>query len=90
MALPLTPEQPQRPPPATTPPATASPAVATDCSTARCSPSPMVQARWHSDARDSLVRKRSEGKTGAEARRCLKRHLAHGDLSLTGPVAANT
>jgi transposase len=36
----------------------------------------MVQARWHPDARDYLARKRAEGKTGAEARRCLKRHLA--------------
>lgn len=36
----------------------------------------MVQARWHPDARAYLARKRAEGKTGAEARRCLKRHLA--------------
>ena len=36
----------------------------------------MVQARWHPEARDYLARKRSEGKTAAEARRCLKRHLA--------------
>ena len=36
----------------------------------------MVQARWHPEARDYLARKRSEGKTPAEARRCLKRHLA--------------
>lgn len=34
------------------------------------------QARWHPDARSYLARKRSEGKTAAEARRCLKRHLA--------------
>lgn len=36
----------------------------------------MVQARWHPEARTYLARKRSEGKTAAEARRCLKRHLA--------------
>ena len=36
----------------------------------------MVQARWHPDARAYLARKRAEGKTAAEARRCLKRHLA--------------
>lgn len=36
----------------------------------------MVQARWHPDARTYLARKRAEGKTGPEARRCLKRHLA--------------
>jgi transposase len=36
----------------------------------------MVQARWHPDARAYLARKRGEGKTPAEARRCLKRHLA--------------
>jgi transposase len=36
----------------------------------------MVQARWHPGARDYLARKRAEGKTAAEARRCLKRHLA--------------
>jgi transposase len=34
------------------------------------------QARWHPDARANLARKRAEGKTPAEARRCLKRHLA--------------
>lgn len=37
----------------------------------------MVQARWHPPAREYLVRKRTEGKTAAEARRCLKRHLAN-------------
>jgi transposase len=37
----------------------------------------MVQARWHPDARTYLARKRAEGKTAAEARRCLKRHLAN-------------
>jgi transposase len=36
----------------------------------------MVQARWHPEARAYLERKRAEGKTAAEARRCLKRHLA--------------
>lgn len=36
----------------------------------------MVQARWHPDGRDYLARKRGEGKTAAEDRRCLKRHLA--------------
>lgn len=36
----------------------------------------MVQARWHPEARAYLARKRAEGKTAAEARRCLKRHLA--------------
>jgi transposase len=36
----------------------------------------MVQARWNPDARSYLDRKRAEGKTPAEARRCLKRHLA--------------
>lgn len=36
----------------------------------------MVQARWHPDAKQYLARKRAEGKTPAEARRCLKRHLA--------------
>jgi transposase len=37
----------------------------------------LVQARWHPDARAYLARKRAEGKTAAEARRCLKRHLAN-------------
>ena len=37
----------------------------------------MVQARWHPEARTYLARKRAEGKNGAEARRCLKRHLAN-------------
>ena len=37
----------------------------------------MVQARWHPPAREYLARKRAEGKTAAEARRCLKRHLAN-------------
>lgn len=36
----------------------------------------MVQARWNPDARVYLERKRAEGKSAAEARRCLKRHLA--------------
>jgi transposase len=36
----------------------------------------MAQARWQPDARAYLARKRTEGRTGAEARRCLKRHLA--------------
>lgn len=36
----------------------------------------MVQARWDPDGRAYLERKRAEGKTPAEARRCLKRHLA--------------
>ena len=35
-----------------------------------------TQARWHPPARDYLARKRAEGKTAAEARRCLMRHLA--------------
>jgi transposase len=34
------------------------------------------QARWHPEARAYLARKRAEGKSAAEARRCLKRHLA--------------
>lgn len=37
----------------------------------------MVQARWHPPAKEYLARKRAEGKTAAEARRCLKRHLAN-------------
>ena len=37
----------------------------------------MVQARWDPDARTYLARKRAEGKTSREARRCLKRHLAN-------------
>ena len=37
----------------------------------------LVQARSNSDARTYLDRKRSEGKSSAEARRCLKRHLAN-------------
>lgn len=36
----------------------------------------MVQARWNPDARAYLERKRAEGKSPTEARRCLKRHLA--------------
>jgi transposase len=36
----------------------------------------MVQARWEPRAIAYLERKRSEGKTPAEARRCLMRHLA--------------
>ena len=37
----------------------------------------MVQARWHPPARHYLARKRAEGKTATEARRCLKRHLTN-------------
>ena len=37
----------------------------------------MVQARWDPAARAYLDRKLAEGKTAAEARRCLKRHLAN-------------
>jgi transposase len=37
----------------------------------------MVQARWDPAARAYLERKLAEGKTAAEARRCLKRHLAN-------------
>jgi transposase len=54
----------------------------------------MVQARWHPDARDCLTRKRAERKTAAEARRCLKRHLANAiyramrrDLAPTEPTS---
>jgi transposase len=36
----------------------------------------MVQARWDRRACEYLARKRAEGKSPAEARRCLKRHLA--------------
>jgi transposase len=37
----------------------------------------MVQARWEPSARTYLDRKLAEGKSAAEARRCLKRHLAN-------------
>ena len=37
----------------------------------------MVQARWDPAARAYLERKLAEGKSAAEARRCLKRHLAN-------------
>jgi transposase len=37
----------------------------------------MCQARWDPNARADLARKRSEGKSPAEAHRCLKRHLAN-------------
>lgn len=37
----------------------------------------MVQARWQPAARAYLDRKLAEGKSAAEARRCLKRHLAN-------------
>jgi transposase len=37
----------------------------------------MVQARWDPSARAYLDRKLAEGKSAAEARRCLKRHLAN-------------
>jgi transposase len=37
----------------------------------------MVQARWDPAARTYLERKLAEGKSAAEARRCLKRHLAN-------------
>jgi transposase len=37
----------------------------------------MVQARWDPSARAYLERKLAEGKSAAEARRCLKRHLAN-------------
>ena len=36
----------------------------------------MVPASWHPPAREFLAKKRAEGKTAAEARRCLKQHLA--------------
>ena len=37
----------------------------------------MCQARWDPSARAYLTRKPSQGKSPAEARRCLKRHLAN-------------
>jgi transposase len=37
----------------------------------------MCQARWDPAGRAYLARKRAEGKSPAEARRCLKRHLAN-------------
>ena len=37
----------------------------------------MVQARWDPSGRADLDRKLAEGKSAAEARRCLKRHLAN-------------
>jgi transposase len=37
----------------------------------------MCQARWDPNARAYLARKRTQGKSPAEARRCLKRHLAN-------------
>jgi transposase len=37
----------------------------------------MCQARWDPAARAYLARKRAEGKSQPEARRCLKRHLAN-------------
>jgi transposase len=37
----------------------------------------MVQARWDPAALAYLERKLAEGKSAAEARRCLKRHLAN-------------
>jgi len=37
----------------------------------------MVQARWDPSARAYLERKLAEGKSAAEARRCLKRHLSN-------------
>jgi len=36
----------------------------------------MVQARWNQQGSAYLARKRAEGKSPAEARRCLMRHLA--------------
>lgn len=36
----------------------------------------MVQARWDPQGSAYIARKRAEGKTPAEARRCLMRHLA--------------
>lgn len=36
----------------------------------------MVQARWDDQGSAYLARKRAEGKTPPEARRCLMRHLA--------------
>jgi transposase len=36
-----------------------------------------TQARWHPDAKAYLARKKAEGKSPAEARRCLMRHLAN-------------
>lgn len=37
----------------------------------------MIQARWDPAARAYLERKQEEGKSAAEARRCLKRHLSN-------------
>lgn len=37
----------------------------------------ITQARVHPPARDYLARRRAEGKTDREARRCLKRHLVN-------------
>ncbi len=36
----------------------------------------LTRARCHPETQDYLARKRAEGKTGLEAMRCLKRHLA--------------
>jgi transposase len=36
----------------------------------------VTRLRWHPETRDYVARKRAEGKTTAEALRCLKRHLA--------------
>lgn len=45
-------------------------------STGPCSPSRWSRPVGIPDARAYLARKRADGKTGPEARRCLKRHLA--------------
>ena len=36
----------------------------------------LTRARCHPETQDYIARKRAEGKTGLEAMRCLKRHLA--------------
>lgn len=48
----------------------------------------LVQASHHPPAQALLARKRAEGKSGREALRCLKRHLARRVYGLLQPLAA--
>jgi transposase len=47
----------------------------------------LTRARCHPETRDYIARKRAEGKTGMEAMRCLKRHLARRIWHLLQPPA---
>ncbi|BCJ62925.1 hypothetical protein Jiend_63470 [Micromonospora endophytica] len=58
------------------PSATASTAHATANSTAPCTPSPCPRLRYDEPTRAYADRRRTQGKTDREIKRCLKRYIA--------------